>query len=93
MKQIMVRNKDWGDLENYLSKRNDVESGAYAIFKTSICNKSVKFLITQIMIPQEKDYYKRSPASVAFTPEFTEKVFQLCEKTNGHFLDIHGRAK
>ncbi len=89
MKQIIIRARDWDMLEYYLSKRNDVESGVYTIFKTSICNDSVKFLITQIMIPQDKDYYKRSSASVAFTPEFTEKAFQLCEETNGHFLDIH----
>ena len=89
MNQIVFKEKDWKELEYYLTERNDVESGIYAMFKTSLSNNSKRFLVTQIIIPDDNDYYKRSSVSVAFKPEFTEKAFQQCEITNGHLLDIH----
>ena len=89
MKQIIFRERDWQELESYLTKRNDVESGAYAVFKTSMSNSTKKLLVNHVIIPADKDYLKRSSASVAFTPDFTERAFQQCETTRGHLLDIH----
>lgn len=89
MNQIIFKKKDWEELEYYLAERKDVESGIYAMFKSSISDNSRKFLATQIIIPDDNDYYKRSSVSVAFKPEFTEKAFQQCEITSGHLLDIH----
>lgn len=89
MKQIIFRERDWQELESYLTKRNDVESGTYAVFKTSVSNSTIKLLVNHVIIPENRDYFKRSPASVAFTPDFTERAFQQCETTRGHLLDIH----
>lgn len=89
MKQIIFRERDWQELKCYLTKRNDVESGAYAVFRTSVSNSTIKLLVNNVIIPADKDYLKRSPASVAFTPDFTERTFEQCETTRGHLLDIH----
>lgn len=89
MTQIVLTDKDWAELTQHLTSRSDVESGAYAIFKTSMSKNHQKILVTQTMIPRTKDYYKRTATSVAFKPEFTEKAFQICEATKGHLLDIH----
>jgi len=85
----MVKKKEWLRLTNSLYNRHDIESGVYAIFKTSSCINSKKLLVTQVIIPEDKDYHKRSAARVAFTPEFTEKAFKICEANRGHLMDIH----
>jgi hypothetical protein len=89
MKQVIFKEKDWKTLETYLTPRNDVESGSYAVFKASCCNGSIKFLVNQVIIPKDSDYLKRSPVVVAFTSDFTEMAFQQCERIHGHLLDIH----
>jgi len=89
MKQVVIKSKDWKKLEEYFAQRNDIESGAYGIFKVSIADSSIKFLLSKLIIPNDDDYYKRSPVAVAFKPEFTEKTFQIIDETAGHFLDIH----
>jgi len=89
MNQIIVKKKDWLRLINSLYNRHDIESGVYAIFKTSSSINSKKLLVTQIIIPRDKDYHERSAARIAFTPEFTERAFKICETTRGHLLDIH----
>ncbi len=89
MNQIIFTNKDWQEMTRYLMKRSDVESGAYSIYKTSFGPNNHKFLVTRTIIPEDKDYLKRSPVCVAFKPEFTEKALQMCEATNGHLLDLH----
>lgn len=66
-----------------------IETGAYAVYKTSKSSNSCKFLVNEIILPNENDYYKRSPVVVAFSPKFTEQSIQKCEKFNGHLLDIH----
>ena len=87
--QIIFKESDWGKLTRYLSRNPDLESGAYAIFKTSTNPGTVRFLVNRIVIPGDCDYHKRSGATVAFTAGFTEVAFQACEKINGHLLDIH----
>ena len=89
MNQIVFRESHWRLLEHYMTQRTDVESGAYAVFKTSRIDKSQKLLVTEILIPEAKDYLKRTSVRVAFTPEFTEKAFRKCELNRGHLLDIH----
>ncbi|MCP4603461.1 MAG: hypothetical protein GY847_23575 [Proteobacteria bacterium] len=89
MNQIVFRESDWTKLECYLSKRNDVESGVFAVFKTSISNSSNKFLVTQTVVPKDDDYLQRTSVRIAFTPEFTERAFLQCEAARGHLLDIH----
>src|SRR5574341_886342 len=91
MIQIIFRDSHWRQLSNYFTSRTDVESGVYATYKISSYYNSRRFLVNEIIIPQEKDYLRRSPAGVSFTPEFTEKAFQLCEKTNANLLDIHNQ--
>lgn len=89
MNQIVFRQRDWEELEQYLCGRNDVESGVYAVFKTSVSSSANKFLVTRVVIPKEHDYLKRTAVRVAFRPEFTERTFRVCEATRGHLLDIH----
>lgn len=89
MKQIIFREKDWRRLTDYLLERKDVESGAYGVFKISSCNDCIKFLVREILIPGDKDYYRRTAAAVAISPEFTEAVFKRCEIGRCNFLDIH----
>jgi len=89
MNQIVFKTSDWLNLNNYMSLRSDVESGAYAIYKSSNYNDSKKLLVTQVLIPMDEDYYKRSSACVAFSPGFTEKALQQCDLTGGNLLDIH----
>ncbi|MBI4057771.1 hypothetical protein HY405_00395 [Candidatus Microgenomates bacterium] len=89
MIQIIFRKSHWNKLTSNLAERTDVESGAYAVYKMSTFNNSQKFLVTKLIIPEEKDYLKRNAVGISFTPEFTENAFQSCEKTNGHLLDIH----
>jgi len=89
MIQIIFRKTDWEKLARHLMSRKDVESGSYAVYKTSILNSCQKLLVLRILIPEDKDYFVRTPVRVSFTPEFTEKAFRLCETSNGHLLDIH----
>jgi len=89
MNQIIFREKDWQELEQYLSRRKDVESGVYALSKTSMSDTTNKFLVIRLIIPNASDYLKRTSVRVAFRPEFTENVFQQCEAVRGHLLDIH----
>jgi len=89
MNQIIIRESHWQELTKYLLNGQDEESGVYAVFKTSVGDDLRKFLVTQIMIPNDVDYLGRTSVRVAFTPEFTEKAFQQCEKAGGHLLDIH----
>lgn len=89
MNQVIFRESDWVKLEQYLSEREDVESAVYAVFKISKSNGVSKFLVTRLIIPKANDYLKRTSVRVAFSPEFTERVFQQCENTRGHLLDIH----
>ena len=87
--QIIFKESDWEKLSQYLLKKPDIESGTYAIFKTSANTSKIKFLVNKIIIPRDRDYHKRSATAVAFTSGFTESAFQACEKINGHLLDIH----
>ena len=89
MKQIVFQRKDWLELCSYLSQRNDVETAAYAVFKISSHEGALKLLVTKVLVPNEKDYHCRTSIRVAFKAEFTERVFQFCEGSNGHLLDIH----
>lgn len=89
MNQIIFRKKDWDQLHNYLTIRSDVESGAYAIISTADYDSSTKFLVNQILIPQDSDYVRRTATAVAFSPAFTELAFQQCEVKQRHLFDIH----
>lgn len=73
----------------HLSSRTDVESGAYAVFKISERDDCIKFLVTSVLIPNERDYLNRTSVGVSLTPKFTEKALQICELTQSHLLDLH----
>lgn len=89
MNQIVFRKKEWKQLQSYLTIRSDVESGAYAIISTADGDSSTKFLVNQILIPQDSDYIRRTATAVAFSPVFTERAFQQCEVEQRHLFDIH----
>ncbi|MEZ5357188.1 MAG: hypothetical protein R3F48_00065 [Candidatus Zixiibacteriota bacterium] len=89
MKQIVFRKRDWENLTNYLLKNRSLETGAYALYRISQGIEFYKVLVEEVIIPEKLDFYRRSSHAVAFTPEFTEKTIQACEKRLCSLLDIH----
>ena len=89
MNQIIFKENDWQRLTEYLAKRKDLESGAYAVYKVSKSPQNLKLLINDLIIPEDSDYFARGPAIVAFKPGFSERAFRQCEVSKGHLLDIH----
>jgi hypothetical protein len=86
---IIMRQRHFVTLIDYLFSTHEVESGVMAFYNYSKSEKCVKLLVKALMIPRDEDYLTRSAGEVAYTPAFGELCHQLCEQNKWNLLDIH----
>lgn len=73
----------------HLHETLELESMVIAFFRYSESPNRLKLLVSEVRIPKDSDYLRRTPTFVSLTPEFLEECFQHCEANRCHFLDIH----
>lgn len=89
IRQIIFKQKNWDDLIKSLYQTRELESAVYGFYKESKSASSHKILVNDILTPKLSDYHTRNATRVAFTPEFTNKALQICQRGQYHLLDIH----
>jgi len=88
-REIIFLSKEWNQLKEFLWQDRVNESGALALCKLSSSANHRRLIVTKLLIPTPDDYERNGPGYVGFNPEFQERAFTECVKTQSHLLDIH----